>query len=213
MPKERLKPDNEFPQQICVQQPEYQLPYYKGESAVDEYNHLIAKFYHFHNTRRDDIENYDQNYCTINQHYVSNLYNHEFVAPAPIQKSNGFDFNRAHNVYQHFNFDNQVSNPQELFEYNVATRPLTKNNSRQHKQLEATPSNSPKGSIQTVKRIGKYTVEERKARIARYKAKQKNYAKKVRYHVRKVAADNSPRIKGKFVTMETWRKYKRVVSS
>mmetsp|Transcript_40694 Transcript_40694/g.53590 ORF Transcript_40694/g.53590 Transcript_40694/m.53590 type:complete len:334 (+) Transcript_40694:174-1175(+) len=60
----------------------------------------------------------------------------------------------------------------------------------------------PKTNIpNNVKRIGIYTVEERKARIARFHEKRKRrvWRKKIKYDCRKKLAESRPRVKGRFV--------------
>ena len=47
--------------------------------------------------------------------------------------------------------------------------------------------------------IGKYSPEERREKIIRYKQKRKNIVHKVQYPVRKKLADNRPRVGGRFV--------------
>ncbi|XP_050378214.1 two-component response regulator-like APRR5 [Argentina anserina] len=49
-------------------------------------------------------------------------------------------------------------------------------------------------------KMGKYTAEERKERISKYKAKraQRNFNKTIKYACRKTLADNRPRIRGRF---------------
>ncbi|XP_050226946.1 uncharacterized protein LOC126676723 [Mercurialis annua] len=49
-------------------------------------------------------------------------------------------------------------------------------------------------------RVGKYSAEERKDRISKYKAKrnQRNFTKTIKYACRKTLADNRPRIRGRF---------------
>lgn len=49
-------------------------------------------------------------------------------------------------------------------------------------------------------KVGKYSAEERKERIQRYRAKrtQRNFNKTIKYACRKTLADNRPRIRGRF---------------
>ncbi|KAJ8526949.1 hypothetical protein K7X08_029426 [Anisodus acutangulus] len=49
-------------------------------------------------------------------------------------------------------------------------------------------------------RVGRYSAEERKERIHRYRAKrtQRNFNKTIKYACRKTLADNRPRIRGRF---------------
>ncbi|KAF5460642.1 hypothetical protein F2P56_020498 [Juglans regia] len=49
-------------------------------------------------------------------------------------------------------------------------------------------------------KVGRYSAEERKERISKYKAKrtQRNFSKTIKYACRKTLADNRPRIRGRF---------------
>ncbi|KAK7399186.1 hypothetical protein VNO78_10364 [Psophocarpus tetragonolobus] len=50
-------------------------------------------------------------------------------------------------------------------------------------------------------KVGRYSAEERKERISKYRAKrtQRNFNKTIKYACRKTLADNRPRIRGRFV--------------
>merc|ERR1711937_574247 len=50
------------------------------------------------------------------------------------------------------------------------------------------------------KRIGTLTLEERRARILRYRQKrhERNFRKRIKYNCRKTLADSRPRIRGRF---------------
>ncbi|XP_022958595.1 zinc finger protein CO3-like [Cucurbita moschata] len=49
-------------------------------------------------------------------------------------------------------------------------------------------------------KVGRYSAEERKERISKYRAKrrQRNFNKTIKYACRKTLADNRPRIRGRF---------------
>ncbi|XP_074331323.1 uncharacterized protein LOC141668365 [Apium graveolens] len=53
---------------------------------------------------------------------------------------------------------------------------------------------------ETYSKVGRYSTEERKERIHRYRAKraQRNFNKTIKYACRKTLADNRPRIRGRF---------------
>ncbi|GLJ30843.1 hypothetical protein SUGI_0612810 [Cryptomeria japonica] len=53
-------------------------------------------------------------------------------------------------------------------------------------------------------KVGRYTVEERKQRIYRYKMKrnERNFNKKIKYACRKTLADSRPRVRGRFARNE-----------
>ena len=67
-----------------------------------------------------------------------------------------------------------------------------------------TISDGPSHNVNRMDKIGIYGPEERKARIERFLEKRRNrvWAKKVKYDVRKNFADSRLRIKGRFVKKE-----------
>ncbi|KAK9048797.1 hypothetical protein SSX86_032236 [Deinandra increscens subsp. villosa] len=74
--------------------------------------------------------------------------------------------------------------------------------SLKNSQRSQTLSSSPLGSFMEEAnfKVGRYSPEERKERILRYKAKrtQRNFNKTIKYACRKTLADNRPRIRGRF---------------
>ncbi|EFJ19353.1 hypothetical protein SELMODRAFT_419178 [Selaginella moellendorffii] len=65
------------------------------------------------------------------------------------------------------------------------------------------PSNSPcnsGGSKASQEKANKYTPEERKAKLERYRQKrsERNFQKKIKYACRKTLADSRPRVRGRF---------------
>ncbi|KAL6011165.1 hypothetical protein ACLOJK_001609 [Asimina triloba] len=69
-------------------------------------------------------------------------------------------------------------------------------------------SESPLGhencSYETSMKVGRYSPEERRERIERYRSKrnQRNFQKKIKYACRKTLADSRPRIRGRFAKNE-----------
>ncbi|KAI3965029.1 hypothetical protein MKX01_013960 [Papaver californicum] len=55
-----------------------------------------------------------------------------------------------------------------------------------------------------MKKVGRYSAEERKERIERYRSKrnQRNFTKKIKYACRKTLADSRPRVRGRFMRNE-----------
>ncbi|OVA18224.1 CCT domain [Macleaya cordata] len=59
-------------------------------------------------------------------------------------------------------------------------------------------------TIDGMNKVGRYSAEERKERIERYRSKrnQRNFTKKIKYACRKTLADSRPRIRGRFARNE-----------
>ncbi|MCL7024636.1 hypothetical protein MKW94_021363 [Papaver nudicaule] len=59
---------------------------------------------------------------------------------------------------------------------------------------------SNENCMEGLNKVGRYTAEERKERIERYRSKrnQRNFTKKIKYACRKTLADSRPRIRGRF---------------
>ncbi|PIN19679.1 hypothetical protein CDL12_07633 [Handroanthus impetiginosus] len=67
--------------------------------------------------------------------------------------------------------------------------------------LSSSPLSTEKSLMEEANfKVGRYTAEERKERIDRYRAKrtQRNFNKTIKYACRKTLADNRPRIRGRF---------------
>ncbi|XXG81048.1 hypothetical protein AAC387_Pa09g1776 [Persea americana] len=64
-------------------------------------------------------------------------------------------------------------------------------------------------SNEGVRKVGRYSVEERRERIKRYRNKrnQRNFHKKIKYECRKTLADSRPRIRGRFAKNEDMGEY------
>ncbi|RWR95513.1 two-component response regulator-like protein APRR1 isoform X1 [Cinnamomum micranthum f. kanehirae] len=76
-------------------------------------------------------------------------------------------------------------------------------------QLINSLQNSHICSNEGVRKVGRYSVEERRERIKRYRNKrnQRNFHKKIKYECRKTLADNRPRIRGRFAKNEDMGEY------
>ncbi|KAJ8768620.1 hypothetical protein K2173_023524 [Erythroxylum novogranatense] len=71
----------------------------------------------------------------------------------------------------------------------------------QHSQRSESPLSSESSVImESMSRATKYSPEEKKERIERYRSKrnQRNFTKKIKYACRKTLADSRPRIRGRF---------------
>ncbi|GFP88910.1 zinc finger protein constans-like 5 [Phtheirospermum japonicum] len=78
---------------------------------------------------------------------------------------------------------------------NVKTNMETKN------VLSSSPLSTEKSLMEEANfKVGRYSAEERKERIDRYRAKrtQRNFNKTIKYACRKTLADNRPRVRGRF---------------
>lgn len=73
-------------------------------------------------------------------------------------------------------------------------------NSLQHSQRSGSPLGHESCSQDGVPKVGRYSPEERRERIERYRSKrnQRNFHKKIKYACRKTLADSRPRIRGRF---------------
>merc|ERR1719171_1453836 len=62
------------------------------------------------------------------------------------------------------------------------------------------PPGANGGDGNRARRIGTLTLEERRARILRYRQKrhERNFRKRIKYNCRKTLADSRPRIRGRF---------------
>ncbi|KAM7259412.1 hypothetical protein ACFE04_015153 [Oxalis oulophora] len=99
------------------------------------------------------------------------------------------------------------SSPESNFGYMrrvCSTGDLQNNNIRRghasDKRSVSTESEEAAGTAAGDVKVRRYSAEERKERIAKYKAKrtQRNFNKTIKYACRKTLADNRPRIRGRF---------------
>ncbi|XP_030442571.2 putative zinc finger protein CONSTANS-LIKE 11 [Syzygium oleosum] len=82
-----------------------------------------------------------------------------------------------------------------------STGDLQRVNGLQHKQRSESPLMSESNMIiEGMSRACRYSPEEKKERIERYRSKrnQRNFNKKIKYACRKTLADSRPRIRGRF---------------
>ncbi|XP_027080805.1 zinc finger protein CONSTANS-LIKE 1 [Coffea eugenioides] len=122
-------------------------------------------------------------------------------------KPNFFFHQRFDSLMESPNMQSQVMNPPEN---NLSTGQMRRVCSTGDLQVHNTPSKntlsssplSTDGSFleEANFKVGRYSAEERKERIHRYRAKrnQRNFNKTIKYACRKTLADNRPRIRGRF---------------
>ncbi|OVA09966.1 CCT domain [Macleaya cordata] len=117
------------------------------------------------------------------------------------------------NGYLHPNFSSLEEYHQDIL--NLETGPMRKVFSTGDIQKSGTSQSSRPSESTTsqhencighegMKKVGRYSAEERKERIERYRSKrnQRNFTKKIKYACRKTLADSRPRIRGRFMRNE-----------
>ncbi|KAL3850730.1 hypothetical protein ACJIZ3_012612 [Penstemon smallii] len=82
----------------------------------------------------------------------------------------------------------------------LSTGDLQGANLAQHIQRCNSPLSNENSIIESMNRTCKYSQEEKKERIERYRSKRnlRNFNKKIKYECRKTLADSRPRIRGRF---------------
>ncbi|XP_058111002.1 two-component response regulator-like APRR5 [Magnolia sinica] len=77
-------------------------------------------------------------------------------------------------------------------------------NNFQHNRRSESPLGHENCSHESVTKVGRYSPEERRERIERYRSKrnQRNFHKKIKYACRKTLADSRPRVRGRFARNE-----------
>ncbi|KAK9927150.1 hypothetical protein M0R45_024350 [Rubus argutus] len=115
----------------------------------------------------------------------------------------GFLFQpRFDSVMENPNFQNQaasLSSPESSF-LTSHMRRVSSTGDLQNLRTARTPRESSVMEEAGNSKMGKYSAEERKERISKYRAKrsQRNFNKTIKYACRKTLADNRPRIRGRF---------------
>ncbi|WCJ41151.1 CCT motif family protein [Euphorbia peplus] len=77
------------------------------------------------------------------------------------------------------------------------------------RERESPLSSESNAIIESMNRASKYSPEEKKERIERYRTKrtQRNFNKKIKYACRKTLADSRPRVRGRFARNDEIEKY------
>ncbi|PIA38810.1 hypothetical protein AQUCO_02700186v1 [Aquilegia coerulea] len=93
-------------------------------------------------------------------------------------------------------FDSDSGSMRKVF----STGDLQGINMVQHSGQSESPLSQETCTIDGMNKVGRYSAEERKERIERYRSKrnQRNFNKKIKYACRKTLADSRPRIRGRF---------------
>ncbi|KAK6947813.1 CCT domain [Dillenia turbinata] len=98
-----------------------------------------------------------------------------------------------------------ISSPENNFSSGNMRRVCSTGDLQKMKMTQTRLSSSPLGTETSFMeeanfKVGRYSAEERKERIHRYRAKrtQRNFNKTIKYACRKTLADNRPRIRGRF---------------
>ncbi|XWS74205.1 hypothetical protein CRYUN_Cryun02cG0195900 [Craigia yunnanensis] len=83
---------------------------------------------------------------------------------------------------------------------------------RSRRRSESLLSNESNAIIEGMNRASRYSLEEKKERIERYRTKRnlRNFNKKIKYACRKTLADSRPRIRGRFARNEEIEKNPQV---
>ncbi|XP_076881793.1 uncharacterized protein LOC143530043 [Bidens hawaiensis] len=116
------------------------------------------------------------------------------------------------NEYHNIGFFNQpISSPNELLDFEGSSPSMRRVFSAEdlqgtimvqcHSHRSESPISSESNSIiESMNRACRYSPDEKKERIERYRSKktQRNFTKKIKYVCRKTLADSRPRIRGRF---------------
>ncbi|XP_077214204.1 uncharacterized protein LOC143878689 [Tasmannia lanceolata] len=86
----------------------------------------------------------------------------------------------------------------------LSTGDLQRTNSLKHSHRSESPLGHENCGVDGITKVGRYTAEERRERIERYRSKrnQRNFHKKIKYACRKTLADSRPRVRGRFARNE-----------
>ncbi|XP_030538117.2 zinc finger protein CO3-like isoform X2 [Rhodamnia argentea] len=115
--------------------------------------------------------------------------------------TNFFNGTRPHLLEPPPRFDlPDISSPERRFFSGQMMRRVCSTGDLQRMKVATANSTSPFMEEASSCRVGRYTAEERRDRIQKYRAKrtQRNFNKTIKYACRKTLADSRPRIRGRF---------------
>ncbi|KAK1320788.1 Zinc finger protein CONSTANS-LIKE 5 [Acorus calamus] len=151
--------------------------------------HFYSQTFPEFSTAQHETVDYDDNFHSYYNHYVCSVEAAAFSSlPSHLERSSST-----------LEFPPQHVFPSE--EHDSMRRALSAGDLHQRmNSLQLGRSNSESPVANESSRVGRYSAEERRERIERYRTKrnQRNFHKKITYACRKTLADSRPRVRGRF---------------